>query len=247
MNEYESVVVTQAVKVNDETERHISPYDNIQIEAICYGSTSCPNGGTCFLPDTCLCTTGFDGLQCSAIYQYIISDINECHESNNCTQLCNNTMGSYDCNCHQGYQLERNGFTCTGVNGCLLHNGTCDDECINTNGSFYYKCNGDSMALSEDGVTCIAHVSDKTYSSIGVGLGTESKSTSNRYQSTHIENRMNEYESVTVKEVVKVDGETEGQISQYDSTEIKGIIEHNGQQEPDRGTAVYENLVIFRK
>lgn len=26
-----------------------------------------------------------------------------------------------------------------------------------------------------------------------------------------------------------------------------GIIEHNGQQEPDRGTAVYENLVIFRK
>ncbi|CAG2220240.1 unnamed protein product [Mytilus edulis] len=325
MNEYESVVVTQAVKVNDESERHISPYDNIQIEdktifctAICYGSTSCPNGGTCFLPDTCLCAAGFDGLQCSDINechlgthncqqlctntngsftcscrtgytlnndQTTCTDINECHESNNCTQLCNNTMGSYDCNCHQGYQLERNGFTCTDineclditclnngscvnvegshscqckqgfsgdvcqsdVNGCLPHNGTCDDECINTNGSFYCKCNGDSMALSEDGVTCIAHVSDKTYSSIGVGLGTESKSTSNRYQSTHIENRMNKYESVTVKEVVKVDGETEGQISQYDSTEIKGIIEHNGQQEPDRGTAVYENLVIFRK
>ncbi|VDI38458.1 Hypothetical predicted protein [Mytilus galloprovincialis] len=81
-------------------------------------------------------------------------------------------MGSYDCNCHQGYQLERNGFTCTDVNECLLHNGTCDDECINTNGSFYCKCNGDSMALSEDGVTCI-----------------ESKSTSDRYQSTHKENR----------------------------------------------------------
>lgn len=41
------------------------------------------------------------------------------------------------------------------VNECLLSNDTCDDECINTYGSFYCKCTGDSRSLSEDGVTCI--------------------------------------------------------------------------------------------
>ncbi|CAC5419920.1 EGF-containing fibulin-like extracellular matrix protein 1,Fibrillin-1,Fibulin-1,Fibulin-5,Fibrillin-2 [Mytilus coruscus] len=256
-------------------------------QAICYGSTSCPNGGTCSLPDTCLCASGFDGLQCSDINEcqlgthncqqlcsnkngsftcscrtgYTLNidqttctdideclynnggcseycrnvdgfyecycqtglhlgsdekicididecssniggceqvcenyyagfrcecypgfsiatdekscqDVDECLQSNKYTQSCNNTIGSYVCSCHPGSQLERDGFTCTDINECLLSNDTCDDECINTNGSFYCKCNSDSRFLSEDGVSCIAHVKDKSYKSIAIGLGT---------------------------------------------------------------------------
>ncbi|CAC5355721.1 unnamed protein product [Mytilus coruscus] len=267
-------------------------------QAICYGSTSCPNGGTCSLPDTCLCASGFDGLQCS--------DINECElGTHNCQQLCTNTNGSFTCSCRTGYTLNIDQTTCTDINECLgmtclnngscvnvagsyscqcnqgfsgdvcqadinecsLSNDTCDDECINTNGSFYCKCNSDSRSLSEDGVSCISHVKDKSYKSIAIGLGTgislaflvvavlfvvvktrrkkpsiqnETKSTPD--QSTQIELSMNEYESVVVKEVVKVDDKTGGQTSPYDTIQINGISEHNAQQRPDRETAEYVNL-----
>lgn len=36
--------------------------------AICYGSTSCPNGGTCSLPNKCVCAPGFGGPQCAGEY-----------------------------------------------------------------------------------------------------------------------------------------------------------------------------------
>ncbi|CAC5419921.1 unnamed protein product [Mytilus coruscus] len=160
----------------------------------------------------------------------IIVDINECLgitclNNGSCVYVA----GSYSCQCNQGFS----GDVCqSDINECLLSNDTCDDQCINTNGSFYCKCNGDSSSLSGDGVSC-----------------KETNSTSHKYQSTHVQigNSMNEYESVVVKEVVKVDGETVGQISSYDNIQIKGISEHNGHQRPDRETAEYENLVIFRK
>lgn len=35
-----------------------------------------------------------------------ISDIDECQtENGNCTQLCNNTAGSYHCECWDGYEM----------------------------------------------------------------------------------------------------------------------------------------------
>ncbi|XP_052804698.1 delta-like protein B [Mya arenaria] len=34
-------------------------------QPICFGSISCPNGGTCRAPDTCSCRTGFSGTKCS--------------------------------------------------------------------------------------------------------------------------------------------------------------------------------------
>ena len=32
----------------------------------------------------------------------------------NCTQTCQNTAGSYQCDCHFGYDLDVDGFTCNG-------------------------------------------------------------------------------------------------------------------------------------
>ncbi|CAG2253249.1 unnamed protein product [Mytilus edulis] len=184
---------------------------------------------------------------------------------------CLNYDGSYACQCNQGFS----GDVCqSDINECLLSNDTCDDQCINTNGSFYCKCTGGSSSLSEDGVSCKVNVKEKSYNSVAVGLGTglslalaivavvflavlknrhkrpssleETNQTSNGYQS-QIWNSMNEYESVVVTQAVKVNDETERQISPYDNIQIKGITDDSGQHRPDRDTAEYENLVIFRK
>ena len=46
---------------------------------------------------------------------YVPSDINECDQDNGgCSQICNNTFGSYKCSCKQGYTLDINGFNCSG-------------------------------------------------------------------------------------------------------------------------------------
>ena len=43
-------------------------------------------------------------------------DINECVDSNGgCHQLCNDTDGSYECSCYEGYQLVPDDITCEGV------------------------------------------------------------------------------------------------------------------------------------
>ena len=55
------------------------------------------------------------------IYIYILFlhfvDINECAGVNNCSDdsNCTNTLGSYQCSCHDGYLDEGNGYTCTGM------------------------------------------------------------------------------------------------------------------------------------
>ena len=39
-------------------------------------------------------------------------DIDECALAGTCSQLCNNTKGSYRCSCVEGYTLDSNKFTC---------------------------------------------------------------------------------------------------------------------------------------
>ena len=50
------------------------------------------------------------------------SDINECQTDNGgCTQTCDNTDGSYQCSCWDGYELtSSDGHTCTGELTVLL-------------------------------------------------------------------------------------------------------------------------------
>ena len=45
-----------------------------------------------------------------------ITDINECDTSNGgCGQDCINTIGSYQCQCREGYETNNNGINCTGT------------------------------------------------------------------------------------------------------------------------------------
>jgi len=41
-------------------------------------------------------------------------DIDECAESNPCAQICNNTNGSYQCSCNNGFLLDGDGHSCNG-------------------------------------------------------------------------------------------------------------------------------------
>lgn len=40
------------------------------------------------------------------------SDIDECEISGSCEHLCNNTDGSYNCDCHYGYRLDVDRVRC---------------------------------------------------------------------------------------------------------------------------------------
>lgn len=46
-------------------------------------------------------------------------DVNECSQAgdNSCQQLCRNTVGSYLCECQNGFMLNSDGFNCNPVNG----------------------------------------------------------------------------------------------------------------------------------
>ena len=42
-------------------------------------------------------------------------DVNECETLNGgCNHQCNNTIGSFNCKCRQGFFLDKNGKTCIG-------------------------------------------------------------------------------------------------------------------------------------
>ena len=81
----------------------------------------------------CFCKQGFkldgNGENCSGKQTYSIvlyrykpltvfgsSDVDECanNNDNNCNQLCNNTEGSFVCDCQSGYKLNADGHTCDG-------------------------------------------------------------------------------------------------------------------------------------
>ncbi|CAC5419922.1 Fibrillin-1 [Mytilus coruscus] len=115
--------------------------------AICYGSTSCPNGGTCSLPNTCVCAPGFGGPQCA--------DVNECQlGTHNCQQLCTNTFGSFTCSCRTGYTLNSDLITCTDIDECVDSNGGCSEYCRNEDGSYECYCKT-GLHVASDGKTCI--------------------------------------------------------------------------------------------
>jgi len=45
----------------------------------------------------------------------LFSDVDECKsETAKCTQTCINNIGSFECSCNEGYELDEDGFTCRG-------------------------------------------------------------------------------------------------------------------------------------
>lgn len=99
------------------------------------GYVNCKDGRGAF---TCFCKSGWQGQRCEF-------DINECRNSLNtnggCTQICNNTPGSYHCSCKTGFVLLSNKKDCKDVDECSVKPGICGTAvCKNIPGDFECEC-----------------------------------------------------------------------------------------------------------
>ncbi|XP_077862299.1 uncharacterized protein LOC100367189 [Saccoglossus kowalevskii] len=81
----------------------------------------CEDGSVCVAPDTCSCPPGYelDDGECE--------DIDECDTANDggCEHDCENTDGSYHCECDEGYTLNEDGRSCDFQ--CNVINSKCID------------------------------------------------------------------------------------------------------------------------
>ena len=59
-------------------------------------------------------------------YDFFCEDINECDDpfSSNCTQICINSPGSFDCSCDPGHRLDEDGITCHGMRLCMANSSS---------------------------------------------------------------------------------------------------------------------------
>ena len=99
--------------------------------AMCHQNASCENTVGGYL---CSCAVGLtgNGFNCSGKHLGIIgnniaevylvyvttllhaTDVDECTMVNDCAQGCNNTIGSFECYCQLGYELEEDEKSCKG-------------------------------------------------------------------------------------------------------------------------------------
>ena len=77
-------------------------------------------------------------------------DVNECTSGNlfKCRELCVNTLGSYKCDCNDGYRLKSDGISCEDVNECAVDNGGCVGGCKNVAGGFSCICETGLMIVN---------------------------------------------------------------------------------------------------
>ncbi|VDL61324.1 unnamed protein product [Hymenolepis diminuta] len=88
--------------------------------------SNCLEGENCFygrcMDDRCICESGYTGSKCER-------DIDECSGELgirvSCEHLCVNTHGSYECQCHPGYDLQSDGFSCQPGGGKNRYPGGC--------------------------------------------------------------------------------------------------------------------------
>ena len=89
------------------------------------------------------------------LYTSLSSDIDECVEgTHRCTNHCHNTIGSYECSCDSGYQLNPDENTCDDIDECNEEPPKCDQRCHNTKGGYTCSCEV-GYRLSTDGFTCV--------------------------------------------------------------------------------------------
>jgi len=81
------------------------------------------------------------------MFTVLCTDINECQTDNGgCTQTCNNTDGSYQCSCWDGYELTSDGHNCTGEYICT--NNICRYLLV-SHTTKLYMANLDKIFISE--------------------------------------------------------------------------------------------------
>ncbi|XP_072437068.1 EGF-containing fibulin-like extracellular matrix protein 1 isoform X3 [Chiloscyllium punctatum] len=67
-------------------------------------------------------------------------DINECETSAPCDHQCFNIVGSFICQCDQGYELNPDKVTCRDVDECAYSSYMCQYQCINEPGRYSCLC-----------------------------------------------------------------------------------------------------------
>ncbi|XP_029904567.1 EGF-containing fibulin-like extracellular matrix protein 2 [Myripristis murdjan] len=67
-------------------------------------------------------------------------DINECESSNPCQHQCYNILGSFICQCEQGYQLAADQLSCQDVDECSFSSYMCQWQCVNQPGGYECVC-----------------------------------------------------------------------------------------------------------
>ncbi|XP_060567507.1 matrilin-2-like [Ruditapes philippinarum] len=141
---------------------------------LCFGKSSCPNGGTCSHVDLCSCPRGFSSPKCN--------DIDECSSgTHECQHNCVNTHGSYTCTCRAGFILSWDRKSCLEITAlraachCDIANSTafqvtaylfvkdidecssnshgCQHDCVNTYGSYRCTCSA-GFTLNSDLKSC---------------------------------------------------------------------------------------------
>ncbi|XP_028845957.1 EGF-containing fibulin-like extracellular matrix protein 1 isoform X2 [Denticeps clupeoides] len=72
--------------------------------------------------------------------QNLCRDVDECETSNACEHQCFNLMGSYICQCDQGYELASDSVTCIDIDECAFSRYMCQYLCINSPGGYSCTC-----------------------------------------------------------------------------------------------------------
>ncbi|XP_060579588.1 titin-like [Ruditapes philippinarum] len=86
--------------------------------------------------------------------QVFTYDDDECQmENGGCEHTCENLVGSYICNCFDGYRLNGDRRNCDDLDECLIGTSNCEQTCSNNQGSFTCGCK-DGFEIDSDGHSC---------------------------------------------------------------------------------------------
>ncbi|XP_053731644.1 EGF-containing fibulin-like extracellular matrix protein 1 isoform X3 [Synchiropus splendidus] len=81
------------------------------------------------------CAPGF-----AADEQNMCRDVDECETQSPCQHHCYNLIGSFLCQCDQGYEPAPDVVTCQDVDECSYSSYMCQYQCVNTPGSYSCEC-----------------------------------------------------------------------------------------------------------
>ncbi|XP_068184183.1 EGF-containing fibulin-like extracellular matrix protein 1 isoform X3 [Antennarius striatus] len=81
------------------------------------------------------CAAGF-----TADEQNLCRDVNECDVQSPCQHHCYNLIGSFLCQCEQGYELAQDLVSCQDIDECGFSSYMCQYQCINSPGSYSCEC-----------------------------------------------------------------------------------------------------------